>query len=78
MFIAAGPAAVHCIAGDSEGRLYTWGRNEVGSPHFEQQLKVGEHASFSQLCMVGMFRDEPNDGVCPSQSAMAGKDRFVS
>ena len=28
-FIAAGSAAVHCIAGDMDGRLYTWGRNEV-------------------------------------------------
>jgi alpha-tubulin suppressor-like RCC1 family protein len=29
MFVSAGPAAVHCLAGDSEGRLYSWGRNEV-------------------------------------------------
>eukprot|EP00798_Chlamydomonas_sp_ICE-L_P030066 gene30066-35035_t len=29
-FIAAGPCAVHCMAGDMEGRLYTWGRNEKG------------------------------------------------
>ena len=28
-FIASGPSAVHCLAGDTEGRLYTWGRNEV-------------------------------------------------
>ncbi|KAG2451142.1 hypothetical protein HYH02_004409 [Chlamydomonas schloesseri] len=30
MFIAAGPAACHCFAGDSEGNLYSWGRNERG------------------------------------------------
>jgi hypothetical protein len=30
MFIAAGSAAVHCIAGDANGVCYTWGRNEVG------------------------------------------------
>jgi hypothetical protein len=30
MFIAAGSAAVHCIAGDVNGVCYTWGRNEVG------------------------------------------------
>lgn len=29
MFVAAGPAAVHCMVGDAAGRLYTWGRNEV-------------------------------------------------
>jgi len=28
-FVAAGPAAAHCLAGDMEGKLYTWGRNEV-------------------------------------------------
>mmetsp|Transcript_6849 Transcript_6849/g.11673 ORF Transcript_6849/g.11673 Transcript_6849/m.11673 type:complete len:475 (-) Transcript_6849:559-1983(-) len=30
LFVAAGPAAVHCIAGDVDGRLFTWGRNEKG------------------------------------------------
>ncbi len=29
MFIASGPAACHCFAGDSAGNLYSWGRNEV-------------------------------------------------
>mmetsp|Transcript_4294 Transcript_4294/g.9316 ORF Transcript_4294/g.9316 Transcript_4294/m.9316 type:complete len:473 (+) Transcript_4294:148-1566(+) len=29
-FVAAGSTAVHCLAGDTEGRLYTWGRNEKG------------------------------------------------
>ncbi len=28
-FIAAGSAACHCIAGGVDGKLYTWGRNEV-------------------------------------------------
>ena len=28
-FIAAGSAACHCLAGGVDGRLYTWGRNEV-------------------------------------------------
>ncbi|MEW5307892.1 MAG: hypothetical protein WDW38_007738 [Sanguina aurantia] len=30
MFIAGGPSAVHAMAGDSEGRLFTWGRNDKG------------------------------------------------
>jgi len=30
MFVAAGPAAVHCLVGDASGNLYTWGRNEKG------------------------------------------------
>eukprot|EP00201_Polytomella_parva_P011934 CAMPEP_0175059402 /NCGR_PEP_ID=MMETSP0052_2-20121109/12413_1 /TAXON_ID=51329 ORGANISM="Polytomella parva, Strain SAG 63-3" /NCGR_SAMPLE_ID=MMETSP0052_2 /ASSEMBLY_ACC=CAM_ASM_000194 /LENGTH=477 /DNA_ID=CAMNT_0016324949 /DNA_START=27 /DNA_END=1457 /DNA_ORIENTATION=- len=29
-FISGGPAACHVLAGDLEGRLYTWGRNEKG------------------------------------------------
>ncbi len=29
LFVASGPAAIHCIAGDVDGRLFTWGRNEV-------------------------------------------------
>lgn len=29
-FVAAGPAAAHCLGGDMEGKLYTWGRNERG------------------------------------------------
>lgn len=29
-FIAAGSAAIHCIAGDVNGVCYTWGRNEKG------------------------------------------------
>ena len=28
-FVAAGPSSCHCILGDMEGQLYTWGRNEV-------------------------------------------------
>ena len=28
-FVAAGSAACHCIAGDADGKCYTWGRNEV-------------------------------------------------
>ena len=28
-FIAAGSAACHCLAGGMDGKLYTWGRNEV-------------------------------------------------
>jgi hypothetical protein len=28
-FISGGTSAVHCLAGDVDGRLYTWGRNEV-------------------------------------------------
>ena len=28
-FIAAGPAACHSIIGDMEGKVYSWGRNEV-------------------------------------------------
>ena len=27
--VAAGPCAVHCMAIDMDGRLYSWGRNEV-------------------------------------------------
>ncbi|GAX75806.1 hypothetical protein CEUSTIGMA_g3249.t1 [Chlamydomonas eustigma] len=27
-FISGGTSAVHCLAGDVDGRLYTWGRNE--------------------------------------------------
>ena len=27
--MAAGPAACHCIVGDVEGKVFTWGRNEV-------------------------------------------------
>ncbi|KAL6753725.1 RCC1/BLIP-II [Haematococcus lacustris] len=30
MFVAAGSSAVHCMAGDTSGRLYAWGRNEKG------------------------------------------------
>lgn len=30
-FIAAGSAACHCLAGGVDGKLYTWGRNEVSS-----------------------------------------------
>ncbi len=30
-WIAAGPSAAHCLAGDMEGRLFSWGRNEVRS-----------------------------------------------
>lgn len=30
MFIASGPAACHCFAGDTAGNLYSWGRNEKG------------------------------------------------
>ncbi len=33
MFVAAGPAAVHCLAGDANGNLYAWGRNEVRHTH---------------------------------------------
>lgn len=29
MFVAGGAAAVHCLAGDADGNLYSWGRNEV-------------------------------------------------
>eukprot|EP00803_Ostreobium_quekettii_P006172 evm.model.scf_450.2 EVM.evm.TU.scf_450.2 scf_450:27460-36815(+) len=29
-FVASGCASVHCIAGDMDGRLFTWGRNEKG------------------------------------------------
>mmetsp|Transcript_24918 Transcript_24918/g.73686 ORF Transcript_24918/g.73686 Transcript_24918/m.73686 type:complete len:462 (-) Transcript_24918:861-2246(-) len=29
-FVAGGAAAVHVMAGDMEGRLFTWGRNEKG------------------------------------------------
>jgi alpha-tubulin suppressor-like RCC1 family protein len=31
MFVAGGSAAVHCLAGDADGNLYSWGRNEVGA-----------------------------------------------
>ncbi|KAF5837112.1 regulator of chromosome condensation 1/beta-lactamase-inhibitor protein II [Dunaliella salina] len=30
MFVAGGSAAVHCLAGDADGNLYSWGRNEKG------------------------------------------------
>lgn len=30
MFVAAGPAAVHALIGDSSGNVWTWGRNEKG------------------------------------------------
>eukprot|EP00884_Botryococcus_braunii_P006899 jgi/Botrbrau1/1620/Bobra.0185s0035.1 len=30
VFVASGPAACHCLAGDINGVLYTWGRNEKG------------------------------------------------
>lgn len=36
MFIAGGPAATHCIAGDVHGRTFIWGRNERG------QLGLGD------------------------------------
>ena len=29
VFVASGPAACHCAAVDSQGRLWTWGRGEV-------------------------------------------------
>ena len=29
-FVSSGPAAVHCLAGDVDGNLYSWGRNEKG------------------------------------------------
>ena len=28
-FVAAGPAAAHCLVGAMDGKLFTWGRNEV-------------------------------------------------
>ena len=30
-FVAAGPSSSHCILGDMDGKLYTWGRNEVSA-----------------------------------------------
>lgn len=30
MWVGTGCAACHCVAGDIDGRLYTWGRNEKG------------------------------------------------
>lgn len=40
MFVAGGAAAVHCMAGDSEGNLYTWGRNEVGGGGTHGRVRV--------------------------------------
>ena len=39
-FVAAGPSAMHCLAGAVDGRLFAWGRNEKG------QLGHGEDLLF--------------------------------
>lgn len=47
MWVAAGPSACHSVIGDSEGKCWTWGRNEVHSnylnPHISSPLCKSAH-----------------------------------
>ena len=45
-FIAAGSAACHCLAGGVDGKLYTWGRNEV-CPLLQQSVS---NAALMHIC----------------------------
>lgn len=42
-FIAAGSAACHCLAGGVDGKLYTWGRNEVSSQQGQAENSLHGH-----------------------------------
>lgn len=49
-FIAAGPTACHCIAIDTDGKCYTWGRNEVCSVLLAARLLLRAYQSWNWGC----------------------------
>lgn len=57
-FIAAGSAACHCIAGDMDGRCFTWGRNEKG------QLGQGDLVQRNMPIIVKSLADKRIIGAC--------------
>jgi alpha-tubulin suppressor-like RCC1 family protein len=66
-FIAAGPAAAHCIAGDDQGRVWTWGRNERG------QLGHGDFKQYNAPTLVTALQSKNVHAV----GATAGKSHTV-
>lgn len=57
-FIAAGAAACHCIAGDMDGRCFTWGRNEKG------QLGLGDLVQRNMPVIVDGLANMKIIGAC--------------
>ncbi|GMH42697.1 hypothetical protein BSKO_10616 [Bryopsis sp. KO-2023] len=57
-FVAAGSAACHCIAGDMDGRCFTWGRNEKG------QLGHGDLIQRNMPVIVESLADSKIIGAC--------------
>ena len=50
-WIAAGPAAAHCLAGDMDGKIYSWGRNEVICKQEYECIAVSVSAKFYLFAM---------------------------
>lgn len=65
MWVAAGPSACHSVIGDSQGRCWTWGRNEKG------QLGLGDLAQRNQPVVV------PGLGTRVAISGSCGKHHTV-
>lgn len=57
-WIAGGSAAVHCIAGDVDGAVYTWGRNDKG------QLGHGDTNNRNTPTKVEALKDKFVVGAC--------------
>jgi hypothetical protein len=66
-FVAAGPAAAHCVAGDDQGRVWTWGRNERG------QLGHGDYRQYNSPAVVTALQQRGVHAV----GATAGKAHTV-
>lgn len=52
-WVAAGPAAVHALVGDTEGRVWTWGRNEKGQLGHGDQTNVNNPKVVSAEILAG-------------------------
>ncbi|KXZ45514.1 hypothetical protein GPECTOR_53g100 [Gonium pectorale] len=75
MFIASGPAACHCFAGDAAGNLYSWGRNErgqLGHGDFAQRNTPAKVAALDGKFVIGASGGRNHSAaVCRDGSAYA-------